>query len=52
MSELISYQFDDGVATLTLANGKVNALSPQMFEALNAALDRAEQDRAVVILTG
>ena len=52
MSELISYQFDDGVATLTLANGKVNALSPQMFEALNAALDRAEQDCAVVILTG
>ncbi len=52
MSELISYQFDDGIATLTLANGKVNALSPQMFEALNAALDRAEQDRAVVILTG
>ncbi|MCF7202837.1 crotonase/enoyl-CoA hydratase family protein [Pseudomonas oligotrophica] len=52
MSELISYQFDDGIATLTLANGKVNALSPQMFEALNAALDRAEQERAVVILTG
>lgn len=52
MSELVSYQFEDGVATLTLCNGKVNALSPAVFEALNAALDRAEQDRAVVILTG
>lgn len=52
MSELISYQIEDGIATLTLANGKVNALSPAMFDELNAALDRAEQDRAVVILTG
>ena len=52
MSELISYQLDDGVATLTLANGKVNAISPAVIEAFNQALDRAEQDRAVVILTG
>lgn len=52
MSDLVSYEFEDGIATLTLNNGKVNALSPPMFEALNAALDRAEQDRAVVIITG
>ena len=52
MTELVSYQFEDGIATLTLCNGKVNALSPAVFEALNAALDRAEQDRAIVILTG
>ncbi|CAN7568102.1 crotonase/enoyl-CoA hydratase family protein [Pseudomonas solani] len=52
MSELISYQFEDGVATLTLANGKVNAISPDVIAAFNAALDRAEQDRAIVILTG
>lgn len=52
MSELISYQIEDGIATLTLANGKVNALSPAMFDELNAALDRAEEDRAVVIITG
>ena len=38
MTELVSYQFEDGVATLTLCNGKVNALSPAVFEALNAAL--------------
>ena len=43
MSELISYQLDDGVATLTLANGKVNAISPAVIEAFNQALDRAEQ---------
>jgi enoyl-CoA hydratase len=52
MSELISYQLEDGVATLTLCNGKVNAISPDVIAAFNAALDRAEQDRAVVIITG
>jgi len=52
MSVLISYQLEDGIATLTLSNGKVNAISPDVIAAFNAALDRAEQDRAIVILTG
>lgn len=52
MSDLISYQLDDGIATLTLSNGKVNAISPDVITAFNAALDRAEQDKAIVIITG
>ncbi len=52
MSDLISYQLDDGIATLSLNNGKVNAISPDVIAALNAALDRAEQDKAIVIITG
>ena len=52
MSELISYQLDDGIATLTLNNGKVNAISPDVIAAFNTALDQAVQDRAVVIITG
>ena len=52
MSDLISYQLEDGIATLTLSNGKVNAISPDVIAAFNAALDRAEQDRAIVIITG
>lgn len=52
MSDLISYQLEDGIATLTLSNGKVNAISPDVIAAFNAALDRAEQDRAIVIVTG
>ncbi len=52
MSELISYHLEDGIATLTLSNGKVNAISPDVIAAFHAALDRAEQDRAIVILTG
>ncbi|HWR79878.1 MAG TPA: crotonase/enoyl-CoA hydratase family protein [Pseudomonas sp.] len=52
MTDLVSYQFEDGIATLTLCNGKVNAISPDLIGAFNAALDRAEQDRAVVVITG
>ena len=52
MSELVSYYLDDGIATLILSNGKVNAISPEVISAFNAALDKAEKDRAVVIITG
>ncbi|MDD1968904.1 crotonase/enoyl-CoA hydratase family protein [Pseudomonas sp. NPDC090203] len=52
MSDLVAYQLDDGVATLTLSNGKVNAISDDVIAAFNAALDQAEKDRAVVIITG
>lgn len=52
MSELVSYQLVEGIATLTLQNGKVNAISPDVITALNQALDQAEQDQAIVILTG
>ncbi|WP_137806753.1 crotonase/enoyl-CoA hydratase family protein [Pseudomonas sp. G(2018)] len=52
MSELISYNLEDGIATLTLNNGKVNAISPDVIAAFNAALDQAVTDRAVVIITG
>jgi enoyl-CoA hydratase len=52
MSDLIDYRLEEGVATLTLNNGKVNAISPAMIEAFNRALDQAERDRAVVVITG
>lgn len=52
MSELIAYHLEDGIATLTLSNGKVNAISPDVIAAFNVALDQAAADRAVVIITG
>ena len=52
MTELVSYAFADGVATLTMDDGKANAMGPAMQAALNAALDRAEADKAIVVLTG
>jgi enoyl-CoA hydratase len=48
----VQYQFSEGVATLRIDDGKRNALSPAVFRDLYAALDRAEADRAIVILTG
>lgn len=53
MSEpCVHYQLSEGIATIRLDDGKRNALSPRLFSELNAALDRAEADRAIVILTG
>ena len=52
MSERTSYELSDGVATITLDDGKVNALSVEMLAAISAELDRAEADEAVVLLTG
>lgn len=52
MTESVSYQCHDGVALLTLCNGKVNAISHDVIAAFNGALDKAEQDKALVIVTG
>lgn len=49
---LVDCRLDGPVATIRLDDGKVNALSPEMFAALDAALDRAAAARAVVVLTG
>lgn len=52
MGALVDYELDGRIATVTMDDGKVNALSPAMFAELNVAFDRAESDRAVVVLTG
>lgn len=52
MGTLVTYRLHDAVATITMDDGKVNVLSPAMLAELGAALDRAEADRAVVVLTG
>jgi enoyl-CoA hydratase len=49
---LVSYALDGGVAVIAMDDGKVNALSPAMLGELAAAFDRAEADRAVVVVTG
>jgi enoyl-CoA hydratase len=48
----VTYSLDDGVATIAMDDGKVNALSPAMLEELASAIDRAEADGAVVVITG
>ena len=46
--ELTTYELADGIAIITLDDGKVNALSPEMLVSIGSRLDRAEADEAVV----
>lgn len=52
MSEIVDVRIDGKVAHLHMDDGKVNALSPAMLQALGAGLDRAEQAGAAVLLRG
>lgn len=47
-----TYELADGIASITMDDGKVNALSPAMQASINESLDRAEADGAVVVLRG
>ncbi len=49
---MVTYHCDDAIAAITIDDGKVNALSLAVLVELDAALDRAERDGAVVILAG
>jgi len=49
---LVSYHLEDAIATITMDDGKVNALSQAMQAELNGALDQADADGAVVVLCG
>jgi len=52
MSEAILYELRDTVALIQLDDGKANALSHAVIDALHAALDRAETEAAAVVLAG
>ena len=52
MEPVVSYRLESSVATITMDDGKVNALSLRVLSELNRALDQALADRAVVVLTG
>ena len=52
MSEPVTYELRDGVATVHMDDGKVNALSRTMLAAIGTALDKAEADEAVVVIQG
>ncbi len=47
------YELTDGIATITMDDGKVNAMAPEMSAELLEHLDRAEAEEAkVVVLAG
>src|SRR6476469_5034494 len=53
MTSPVGYALNDSVATITMDDGKVNVLGPDMQAAINEALDRAEKDSAkAVVIAG
>ena len=52
MSNQIDYEQRDGIAIITMDDGKANAFSPNMMSTLDAALNQAEEQESIVILRG
>jgi len=52
MTEILRYECSDSIATITMDDGKVNCISLAMLAELNRGLDRAEEEGAVVVITG
>lgn len=47
-----TYQMADGVAVITLDDGKANAISSALVQRLHAALDQAEDEARSVVIVG
>lgn len=52
MNTLVHYKAEDNYCIITLNNGKANAISNEVIDELNQALDQAQADNKIVILTG
>jgi enoyl-CoA hydratase len=52
MDALVSCVIDGHVAMITMDDGKANVLSPAMQSEIHEALDRADAEQAIVVLTG
>jgi enoyl-CoA hydratase len=52
MTAHVTYELADSIATIIIDDGKVNALSLEVLGEINAALDQATTDQAVVVVTG
>ena len=50
--DFVQYSEQGGIATIRIDDGKRNALAPAVLHEIYAAFDKAEADRATVILTG
>ena len=51
-TDFVEYSVNEQIATIRIDDGKRNALSPRVLSEIYDAFDRAERDRAAVILTG
>lgn len=50
MTNRVTYRCKEGVGHITMDDGKVNAMSPEMLADLDQALDQAQSDKALVVL--
>jgi len=51
-TEAVRYERRDNIALITMDDGKANAISHAVIDALRACLDRAEREAAAVVLIG
>ena len=51
-AEKVRYELRDNVAVITMDDGKANALSHEVIDALHASLDRAAREAQAIVLTG
>jgi enoyl-CoA hydratase/carnithine racemase len=52
LTEIVTYSLADDIATLTMDDGKANAMAPAMSSALNTGLDRAASEAKAVVIRG
>lgn len=52
MGKRVKYESNDVVGTIILDDGKANVMSVGMLQEINAALDKAEAEKTVVLLAG
>lgn len=52
MNSPVKYELQEGIARITMDDGKVNAMSIELMTAIHNALDQAEKDNAIVVLKG
>ncbi|MGB6228728.1 MAG: crotonase/enoyl-CoA hydratase family protein [Litorimonas sp.] len=52
MTDLLSYDLAEDVATIRLDDGKANAFSNALFDAVNAAMDKADAEAKIIVLRG
>jgi enoyl-CoA hydratase len=52
VTDIVTYSLTDDIATLTMDDGKANAMAPAMSAALNTGLDRAAGEAKAVVIRG
>src|SRR2546425_7632012 len=52
MNPRVRYELRDGIAEIRMDDGKVNALSLDLFAELGGAFDRAQAEGAIAVLSG